>query len=290
MNRGAILFGIADAATGRIALEWAAREARSQNRPLHVVRAFHWSSGMSPWETGTDRMAVADLRQVAEESVVRAVTHIHDAWPGLRVTGESVEGIAWEVMTERSFDAGLTVLGSRNLSIVGAAVLGSVSTMVAARAAGPVVVVRGAPGLRDENPSVVVGIDPRSANDAVLSFAFDQASRYALQLRAILCWRPNAGADVHWSTEQPAPPKAERWLAEAVAGWQEKYPDVHVHRGVVRAHAVDGLVAQGHAQELLVVGGHTKHPRLASLLGSVSQGVLHHATCPVAVVHAEGSG
>jgi len=36
---------------------------------------------------------------------------------------------------------------------------------------------------------------------------------------------------------------------------------------------------------LLVVGsGLSGPPRLAALLGSVTQGVLHHAECPVAVV------
>jgi nucleotide-binding universal stress UspA family protein len=70
-----------------------------------------------------------------------------------------------------------------------------------------------------------------------------------------------------------------------IAGWQEKYPDVAVHRGVVREHPVEGLVAQSHADTLLVVGNHARHAHMTTLLGSVSQGVLHHATCPVAVVH-----
>jgi nucleotide-binding universal stress UspA family protein len=119
----------------------------------------------------------------------------------------------------------------------------------------------------------------------VLSFAFDYASRHNVPLHAVLCWRPSSNSDVQWSAELPPPPKASRWLAETTAGWQEKHPDVEVHRSVIRTHAVDGLVKQSHAQELLVVGGHLTHPRMAALLGSVSQGVLHHATCPVAVVH-----
>ena len=38
------------------------------------------------------------------------------------------------------------------------------------------------------------------------------------------------------------------------------------------------------AQALLVIGEKSRHPAVGTLLGSVSQGVLHHATCPVAVV------
>jgi nucleotide-binding universal stress UspA family protein len=53
----------------------------------------------------------------------------------------------------------------------------------------------------------------------------------------------------------------------------------------VRDHPVAALVAAATAQDLLVVGSHSRHARVAAMLGSVSQGVLHHATCPVAVVH-----
>ena len=52
---------------------------------------------------------------------------------------------------------------------------------------------------------------------------------------------------------------------------------------VVRDHPVAGLVSAATGQELLVVGRRGAHPRADALLGSVAQGVLHHATCPVAV-------
>ncbi len=79
----------------------------------------------------------------------------------------------------------------------------------------------------------------------------------------------------------------QRWLAEMLAGWQEKYPDVRVQRAVLDDHPVRGLVAESHGQSLLVVGARSRRSRLAPLLGSVSQGILHHARCPVAVLHAE---
>jgi nucleotide-binding universal stress UspA family protein len=36
---------------------------------------------------------------------------------------------------------------------------------------------------------------------------------------------------------------------------------------------------------VLVLGGHRRPHLSVALLGSVVRGVLHHATCPVAVVH-----
>ena len=74
-------------------------------------------------------------------------------------------------------------------------------------------------------------------------------------------------------------------LAESMAGWQEKFPDVSVEHLVVLGHPVPTLVSRSTQARLLVVGSRG-HSALRSLvLGSVSHGVLHHATGPVAVVH-----
>ena len=54
---------------------------------------------------------------------------------------------------------------------------------------------------------------------------------------------------------------------EVLAGWQEKYPDVEVHRGVVRDHPVNALVSASAGQDLVVVGSHSRHARIAALLG-----------------------
>jgi nucleotide-binding universal stress UspA family protein len=100
----------------------------------------------------------------------------------------------------------------------------------------------------------------------------------------VLCWHPDRLAEMMWRAEPPAPARAEAWLSEALAGWREKYPDVVVHSGVIRDHPVSGLLTTAAAQDLLVVGSRGRHALAGTLLGSVSQGVLHHAACPVALV------
>ena len=74
------------------------------------------------------------------------------------------------------------------------------------------------------------------------------------------------------------------WLCEALAGWRDRYADVAVHPEVIREHPVAGLVLASSAQYLLVVGTTGHHTLPGAPLGSVSQGVLYRATCPVAVV------
>ena len=100
----------------------------------------------------------------------------------------------------------------------------------------------------------------------------------------MLCWHSDLLASMLWRPEPPAPSRADAWLAESLAGWQEKYPDVLVRSGVVREHPAAGLVAEAASAQLLVVGNRGRHALAGTLLGSVSQAVLHHATCPVAVV------
>jgi len=43
-------------------------------------------------------------------------------------------------------------------------------------------------------------------------------------------------------------------LAESVAGWSEKYPDVRVERRLVRGHAAGAFVTTARQAQLLVVG------------------------------------
>lgn len=282
-HTGAIVVGLGD--TGDRELDWAAGEAQLRNHPLHVVRAYNLTEAIVPWQRAEDLSINAELQARARKRLDAATAFLAASWPRVVVRTVGVDGPPADVMRDASRTAELTVVGSRQLGVLGSAALGSVGGTVAAAAFGPVVVVRSVPGDPAEAPQVVVGIDGSDVTADVLDFAFEFASRRERELRVVYCWRPGMYPEHGWAAVPPAPERAERWLAEAVAGPSADYPDVKVHRVVVRDHAVDRLVAESRSQELLVVGAHRRHPRIATLLGSVTQGVLHHATCPVAVVH-----
>jgi len=73
-------------------------------------------------------------------------------------------------------------------------------------------------------------------------------------------------------------------LAERLAGWGAKYPDVPVRRSVVRKQPAEALVNASEKAQLVVVGSRGRGNAAGLLLGSVSHAVLHRSHCPVAVV------
>ena len=253
-HHGDVVVGLGDPDTGLAAVDWAAREAELRHRDLHVVRAYRWTPGIAHWAAEGDETLRAELAAAVRSQLAAAVEHVQSAHPRVVVRGTVVEGDAAHALTELATAADLVVLGSRHLGVVGAAVLGSVSTLVAARAAGPVVVVNGPAGDSAEHPVVVAGVDGSTVDHDVLAFAFDHASRHRRPLHVIYCWRPDVLAAMSWRPEQPAPERARRWLAEAVSGWQETYPDVVIdqsarpgppRRGVGRRVQVPGPARGG---------------------------------------------
>lgn len=78
----------------------------------------------------------------------------------------------------------------------------------------------------------------------------------------------------------------ERVLAERLAGWEAKYPDVSVERVVARDRPVRFLVEHGARAQLIVVGSRGRGGITGMLIGSTSRALLHCAPCPVLVVRA----
>jgi nucleotide-binding universal stress UspA family protein len=75
-----------------------------------------------------------------------------------------------------------------------------------------------------------------------------------------------------------------RGLADLLARWSDKHPDVPVRRFIAHDRPGRCLVEQSSEAQLVVVGSRG-HGELAGLvLGSVSNALVHRARCPVAVV------
>jgi nucleotide-binding universal stress UspA family protein len=281
-DRAPILVGVDGSGATDAALRWAIAEARARHVPLQLVNGFAAEGPAHSVKLAGDRSD--ELRVRATRAVGQAVAHVLAIDPAVVVTGEARDLEPVDLLVDESAHASLVVLGSRHLTAVGATVLGSIGVRVAAAAAAPVVVVRGEAGAVADGAAVVAGIDGASGSQAVLRFAFDYAKRHRAVLRPVLCWHPDVLRIALREPQPVAPGEAETVLADALAGWSEKYPEVTVQPTALREYPTAGLVLESTEQHLLVVGRRRRNTTVSALLGSVSQGVLHHASCPVAVV------
>jgi nucleotide-binding universal stress UspA family protein len=274
--------GIDGSAGSEEALRWAVEDARARRCSLRIVAMYAWAA-RSPWEWHYDvhPPELAHVARAAETLVSGAADRVRSEHPDLAVEGVAVEAPAVDGLLHESAGAGILVLGSRSLGPLRATVLGSVGNAVAARASCPVVVVRGASS-NGGDAEVVVGIDGSDGSDSVIAFAFDHAHDHGLAVRAVLGWWPVIG--VLPREQKPVIGPAVKWLEDILSGWTAKYPDVVVRSEVAEDHPVNLLIERSQEQALIVVGSRGQHAFTGTLLGSVSQAVLHHAHCPVAVI------
>ncbi len=201
--------------------------------------------------------------------------------PGIVIEQELLDGLPVPQLVEESRSAQLVVVGDRGRGGVAGLLTGSVAVALAAKGKCPVAVVRGRASGTDG--PVVVGVDATPLSEAALAWAFEAADARSAELVAVHAWRdllleePTLLDD---AMEQEA--RAE--LAERLAGWCGKYPDVRVCRVVVRDAPARAIVEQSVVAQLAVVGSHGRGSVKSLLLGSVGNAVLHRADCPVVVV------
>jgi nucleotide-binding universal stress UspA family protein len=107
--------------------------------------------------------------------------------------------------------------------------------------------------------------------------AFEEAALRGAELRALYVWEPG---HLRIFDEYESQQESRRLLSEIVAGRRPRYPEVDLRHELVVGHPVQVLAdASAHALGL-VVGTRGRGGFTGMLLGSVSQGVLHHARCP----------
>jgi nucleotide-binding universal stress UspA family protein len=179
----------------------------------------------------------------------------------------------------------MVVVGSRHLGRAQEFLsAGSVVVPLAAQAACPVVVVGDAEHVSQQPLYLVVGVDGSPHAQAALAFAFEEAALRGAALRAVAVWQ----APVFALRDEEAAFQAQRaLLAEATAGWPEKYPDVRLTHEVPVGHPVEELAAASEHALAVVVGRRGRGGYTGMRLGSVVHGLLHRAHCPVVTVPAD---
>jgi nucleotide-binding universal stress UspA family protein len=283
-HRPTVVVGIDGSADGLLALDWATDLAARRGwtiRALHIVddaRSAQPLNASPGHDDGTEVLeeAADELERLGCADAVLEIGYGHPA----------------EALLKASADAAALVIGRRGAGGFAELMVGSTSQVCAALARTTLVVVPDSwrPPVHDRG-QIVVGVDGSHSGQAALGFAFELAAERHAELTLVHVPdvpesfpRPSLWLD---PDDAPWHRDARLLVGEALAGWSEKYPDVVYRTRFPEGHPVQVLATESQYADLVVVGGLGQTEFTELRLGSVSRGLLHHAQCPVAIVHSE---
>jgi len=281
-----LVVGVDGSSASNAAVAWAARDAAMRNVPLTLVHMLSTyvptfpqiplPGGVAVWQEEDARLVLEEAAKLARESAGGSVV----------VGTELKSSPPIPTLVQLSEDADMVVVGSHGRGAVGRALLGSVSSGVLRGAACPVAIIPAdEPDIREDAP-VLVGIDGSPASELATAIAFDEASRRGVDLRAVHAWSDVEILDLGGLDWPALQEESEQILAERLAGWQERYPDVAVQRLVVCDRPARELVNQSKSAQLVVLGSRGRGGIARVLLGSVSNAVVHSVHTPIIVARA----
>ncbi|WP_431933240.1 universal stress protein [Nonomuraea jabiensis] len=267
-----IVVGVDGSAPATAALEWAAADAQRRGLDLRIVHVC---------EQQPRREGIEHCTRVLEAAADRARRLTSD----VKVTTELLGGNVIEDLIAESESADSLVLGSRGFGGFAGMVVGSVGLAVAGHAVGPVVIVRAPSAVRYD--TVVVGHDGSGHSEAAMAYAVEQARARKARLQVVFAWQVpmfSPYAVTYNSLIEDAMREAMRAARERVEPWRVRNPDVDISDEQRCARPVTALMEAARSADLVVVGSRGMGGLASALLSSVSHGVLHHVTCPVAIV------
>jgi nucleotide-binding universal stress UspA family protein len=286
-KRYGILVGVDGSPSSDSAVCWAARDAAMRNVPLtlvHILKAFVPTFAQIPMPTGAAVWQEDDGRRVLEEAV-KIAEDATTAAGKIKISCKMSWSPPVPTLVKMSDEVEMVVVGRNGRGAVGRLFLGSVSSAVVRNASCPVAVIH------DDDPvmphphqaPVLVGIDGSPTSELATAIAFNEASRRGVELTALHTWIDVEDFEIPGVDWAAVKAEAERSLAESLAGWQEHYPGVRVHRLVVRDRPARRLIEQSQSAQLVVVGSYGRGGLTGALLGSVSNAVVHAVHTPVIV-------
>ncbi len=286
MNDQAVVVGIDGSANAEAAAAYGAWEARRRHRPLRLVHGLVPvpQFGVAPTLPSVTEALVSRARSL----VAQAGEKVHGRDPELPVTTAVIAGSPAGVLLDEASRADLVVVGSRGTGGFASLLVGSVAAQVATHAPVPVVVVRDSAAVPEPGP-VVVGVDGSAGSAAALELAFDEAAARGSDLVAVYAWGVPPGGNLgpimpgQYDAEQ-AREEGGRLLAEALAGWSDKYPGTPVHRRAIHSfNPLKTILEESESASLIVVGARSHGGFLGLLLGSVADGLLRNSPRSLAI-------
>jgi nucleotide-binding universal stress UspA family protein len=284
VKRLGIVVAVDGSPASNAAAGWAARDAAMRNVPLTVVHAVATPTATWPPVPYPESLSVR-LEDDGKKAIMHAIKIAEDAMPEdgkVAIGRELVYSTPTPALIEMSHEAEMVVVGTSGRGLLARGVLGSVSSTVVRHANCPVAVIHDEDLPDEQHAPVLLGIDGSPTSERATELAFDEASRRGVDLIALHAWS-DVTTEVpflDWATVEE---EAQRSLAESLAGWGQRYPDVTVQRVVVRDRPAHHLIDAAESAQLVVVGSHGRGGLTGMLLGSVSNTLLHSVRIPVIV-------
>jgi nucleotide-binding universal stress UspA family protein len=285
-----IVVGVDGSAPSDSAISWAAREAAMRNVTLTLLHVI--LPGLPVWGLGYSMAPLppdyGETQRAESEGVLESARRVVEEAlaPGehVDVHSELVAATPVPTLIDATKGAQMMVVGCRGQGAWRRGLLGSVSTALVHHAHCPVAVIRD-PADAQTQPlgPVLVGVDGSPASELATAIAFDEASWRGADLVALHAWvdsDPSGYSRLAWPDFQST---AEETLAERLAGWCDRYPDVAVHRRVVFDQPARHLLEAAESAQLVVVGSHGRGGFAGMLLGSVSSTIVHAVHAPLII-------
>lgn len=272
-----IVVGIDGSDSAVNAARWAAFLARRLDEPIHLVHVHPHGpdNGAEPAE------AVIELAELA----------VRDVAGDVALESSALSGRPARTLSELSGSARMLVLGHTTTSELQSMFRRSEVVYIANHAECPVVTWRGKDGFTppDGRP-IVVGVDGSELSTAAIEQGYTLAATLDAPLVAVHTWSEQStltyGEGSRFTDWTDYVEHEKAGMAESLAGWAQRYPDVQVVSEVMRGKPDIVLLEQSAKAQLVVVGSHGRSAQSAALLGSTSQNLIHHSFCPVAICRA----
>lgn len=269
------------------AARWAGAFADKLAAPLHIVHADPYLGYNLSDAAAALRAASVAEQQRSSESILHTAEHaVRTDFPAVPITTRRIHRPVVEALCTLSGTAHLIVLGSDDVSVGAALLVGSPTLSVVTHSACPVLVWRG-DAHRPNAQRVVLGVDGSRDSAGAIASAFEFADLFGVGLTAVHTWstrRPPGNVTIPYLIDWDAIEDAERQeLARTLAPWRERYPDVDVTPVVDPDKASQALLRHAKNAQLVVIGTRGRGLLAGVLLGSTSLNMLHHCTVPVMV-------
>ncbi|MFE3754363.1 universal stress protein [Nocardia tengchongensis] len=277
MSTGESVIVAVDESAGS-AVAWAAHTAALHHTPLHLLRVLE----ITPDEglglgTAITTQDYSHLEEHGNWVLQTAAAAAAKAAPGLTITTELATGAVVPTLLERTRQARMLVGGARGGGTLRRALLGSVSSVLARRAHCPFVVVRDGVPFPVDLPTrpILVGVDGTKISEPAIRAALEEASVRGVAVIAL---------HAEGASDDPEMDALDDYvLAESLAGWQERYPNVRIDRETAHDTPERSLLALSSGSQLLVVGTRGRGGFAGKVFGSTSQSLLLRVQTPIMI-------